>query len=331
MSKNFYDVLGVPKNAKDNEIKRAYRELSKKYHPDINPNNPEAEKKFKEINEAYATLGKPEKKEKYDLTIKIDSSRNEFNGSINNTNTSPICEDIFKNERLDYIKFLNENEERANLCGRTLKPLIEDAYSIPGLVIYEKKVQIQNELIQLERNCLAFDRYMEFLNKNEERANLCSKSLQEIKKKIINKRGILSQSEIFDFEREIERQLWHFEEERKNKIEILKAELMKKGLDFEAYLAERNLLENTISSNAILTAIKSMNLIDKINLQLLTVGITIEEFLTSRGKMLIQMRYKELVEIHEGINNLMQNNKLANINDIMAINLSENEGIKKRA
>lgn len=331
MAKNFYDVLGIPKDANANEIKSSYRELSKKYHPDINPNNPEAEKKFKEINEAYATLGKPEKKRKYDLTIKIDSSRNVFNGSINNSNTSPIYEDIFKNERLDYINFLNENEKRANLCGRTLKPLIEEAYSISGLVIYEKKIQIQNELIQLERNCLAFDRYMEFLNKNEERANLCSKSLQEIKKKIKNKRGILSQSEIFDFEREIERQLWHFEEERKNKIEILKAELMKKGLDFEAYLAERNLLESTISSNTILTAIKAMNLIDKINLQLMTVGITIDEFLTSKGKMLIQMRYKELVEIYEVINNLMQENKLANVNDIFAINLSENEETKKRA
>lgn len=328
---NFYDVLGVPKDANANEIKMAYRYLSKRYHPDSNPDNPEAEKKLKEINEAYGTLGNPEKKEKYDLTIKINSSRNVFNNNTSNSNISPIYEDIFKSERLDYIFFLNENEKRANKCGRTLKPWIEEAYSIPGLVIHEKKIQIMNKLIQLERNCLAFDRYIKFLNENEKRANLCSKSLQEIKNQIKNKRGVLSQTEIFDFEREVLQQLWHLEEERKNNIEILKYELTKKNLDFDAYLAERNLLESTISSNATLTAIKAMKLIDRINLQLMSVGITIDEFLTARGKTLIEMRYKELVGICEAIHNLMQDNKLVNINDIFSISFGKNEEIKKRA
>ena len=65
--RNYYDILGVPKNATQDEIKKAFRELSKQLHPDRNPNNPEAEAKFKEINEAYHELSDPEKRNMYDL------------------------------------------------------------------------------------------------------------------------------------------------------------------------------------------------------------------------------------------------------------------------
>jgi molecular chaperone DnaJ len=64
--RDYYDILGVSKNADDKTIKRAYRKLAKKYHPDANPGDKEAEQKFKEVNEAYAVLGDPEKKKKYD-------------------------------------------------------------------------------------------------------------------------------------------------------------------------------------------------------------------------------------------------------------------------
>ncbi|MDO4456069.1 MAG: DnaJ domain-containing protein, partial [Ligilactobacillus agilis] len=60
-----YEVLGVSKDASADEIKRAYRKLSKKYHPDLNK-EPGAEAKFKEINEAYETLSDPQKKAQYD-------------------------------------------------------------------------------------------------------------------------------------------------------------------------------------------------------------------------------------------------------------------------
>ncbi|OQB15566.1 MAG: Chaperone protein DnaJ [Firmicutes bacterium ADurb.Bin193] len=64
--RDYYEVLGVSRGASDDEIKKSYRRLAKKYHPDLNPGDKAAEAKFKEINEAYAVLSDPEKKSRYD-------------------------------------------------------------------------------------------------------------------------------------------------------------------------------------------------------------------------------------------------------------------------
>ena len=64
--KNYYKILGVEKEASQDEIKKAFRRLARKYHPDVNHNNKESEEKFKEINEAFQVLGNEKKKEQYD-------------------------------------------------------------------------------------------------------------------------------------------------------------------------------------------------------------------------------------------------------------------------
>lgn len=63
---DYYKILGISKSASTDEVKKAYRKLARKYHPDLNPNDKEAEKKFKAVNEANEVLSNPEKRKKYD-------------------------------------------------------------------------------------------------------------------------------------------------------------------------------------------------------------------------------------------------------------------------
>ena len=90
-TKDYYHVLGVSKNASEEELKRAYRKLAMKYHPDKNPNKKEAEERFKEINEAYAVLSDKEKRKQYD-TFGAEGFRQRF-----------TQEDIFRGFDFDEI------------------------------------------------------------------------------------------------------------------------------------------------------------------------------------------------------------------------------------
>ncbi|MDD1661194.1 MAG: molecular chaperone DnaJ [Methanomicrobiales archaeon] len=64
--KDYYEVLGVPRAAPEEDIKKAFRQMARKYHPDLNPGNKESEEKFKEVNEAFQVLSDPQKKAQYD-------------------------------------------------------------------------------------------------------------------------------------------------------------------------------------------------------------------------------------------------------------------------
>lgn len=75
--KDYYAILGVPKTAKPEEIKTSFRKLAKKYHPDLNPGDQQAEARFKEVNEAYAVLSDDGARAKYDLDWRRESEKRE--------------------------------------------------------------------------------------------------------------------------------------------------------------------------------------------------------------------------------------------------------------
>lgn len=98
--RDYYEVLGLQKGASDAEIKKAYRKMAKQYHPDLNPDNPEAAEKFKEINEANQVLTDPEKRAKYDQFghAGVDPSYGggaNFSGGFGGMDLGDIFADIF--------------------------------------------------------------------------------------------------------------------------------------------------------------------------------------------------------------------------------------------
>ena len=95
LDKNFYATLGVPQNATSDEIKKAYKKLARENHPDLNPENIEAEKKFKEVSEAHAVLGDDRKRQEYDQIRAMGSSG--FGGFTSQGFTVDDFGDIFEN------------------------------------------------------------------------------------------------------------------------------------------------------------------------------------------------------------------------------------------
>lgn len=100
MSRDYYDVLGVTRNASDDEIKKAFRQKAKQYHPDANPDNPTAEARFKEANEAYEVLSDEEKRSAYNRFGENWQNYQNFNGEhpFNSTGEVPFTDmsDIFE-------------------------------------------------------------------------------------------------------------------------------------------------------------------------------------------------------------------------------------------
>ena len=101
--KDYYDILGVKKNASEEEIKKAYRKLALKWHPDKNPDDKEAEVKMKEINQAYSVLSDKKERQNYDKYGGEESFFHQGNGGFGSFRTSSFFEDI-----LDSFGFGNE-------------------------------------------------------------------------------------------------------------------------------------------------------------------------------------------------------------------------------
>lgn len=144
--KNYYEILGVNRKTSKEEIKINYRKLAKKYHPDTNKDNPEAEEMFKNINEAYATLMNDEKKKRYDKQVsKYKYGFVEEEGSLSNIKYEiksgvNVLNDLLntilgfkKEEKTSYQKdrssnYNKQNAERGNDIETNLEITLEEAF-----------------------------------------------------------------------------------------------------------------------------------------------------------------------------------------------------------
>jgi len=125
--KDYYEILGVHRNASEVEIKKAYRKLAIKYHPDRNPGDPVAEEKFKEINEAYEVLSNPEKRAMYDRYGTTDfGNGGGFSDTGFDFNASTIFEDLFGSAFEDLFGGgANRTKKQAAFTGEDLKYTLE--------------------------------------------------------------------------------------------------------------------------------------------------------------------------------------------------------------
>lgn len=235
------------------------------------------------------------------------------------------------NEFDEYMQFLDEMEEKFNQFNKTIKKVKENAKEKRGKMsveqIYAEKRDIREELSKIERNARAFDEFSKYyLKANQEIKTLYGKKLTNLDKYLDPKNRVSFDPEVFiEKERKIRDIISDLSIEKTKKLNHLREELEKRNLDVNAYLAARNTDELTIPISSIETILQSMKLIDQINATLVPFGITFEDFLKLRGKLLIDMKYKELLSINDAINNYINNTEEINFADIDSIDLEEND------
>lgn len=133
---NYYDILNIPKNADSEEIKKSFRILAMKYHPDKNPGDKAAEEKFKKVNEAYSILSDTAKRREYDLRGQANNTYYQNYGKRENP-----FEDIFNNSEKGFETFTwtftrkNKKEQKLSAKDAVIELLTGLCYILLGIFL----------------------------------------------------------------------------------------------------------------------------------------------------------------------------------------------------
>lgn len=142
-SKSYYEVLEVPETASQDEIKKSFRKLALKYHPDKHSGDSEAEAIFKEINEAYQTLSNPEKRESYDASRRPTDPEDEMFGFFRNSFRVPTQEEI--------IASFARKFQINGLVTLSLQEAIEGCQKVVPVTMVEIKLNEEKKIVQTKK------------------------------------------------------------------------------------------------------------------------------------------------------------------------------------
>lgn len=293
MKKNYYEILEVSPQATDEEIRKAFKELSKKFHPDLNNDDNTSKERFQEINEAYQVLGDEQKRKQYDITLNVgtnipkQSSTNNtatydfFDGIfgditnyINKTGTATISIEV---EYKRLLEFIDEKEKEFKTLGLSLqnyrKMLEEQKDTLTLEQIKNHKNEINSSLEKFKQRAKAFDNFQTYY-------------IMTIKD-IQSKGGTVDET------------LFAKLTDKNNRVK-LEIEEYKKGEDElrELYYAQLKIHSNKIQ---------------ELNRSLQAVGLTLTDILLKKSyRSSAELTEKDIEETHEKIN-IIKNIK-ANLN-----------------
>lgn len=194
MEKNYYQDLELSRVASHEEIKNSYKKLVKKYHPDNNAGNPDAESKLKKINEAYSVLSNPIKKQQYDNVINSTENISYRDDNVADDIISGLFgNDIkrFNKKREEYLRFLDEIEPKFNKYGLNLNAARKNALNSTWSILdydnfYTNKVKIERDLQRLEEFDKERKGYLKFLDNMEPEFNKHKKTIKKERECVLN-------------------------------------------------------------------------------------------------------------------------------------------------